>query len=874
MLSTASILAVVAVVPSLGAIVHDDDPKILDRMPAYRGLGYQAQWARVLPPSIGGDNLPSSLPGGGFAGQGISLRSWLPVGEFGGEHVSANDCWGYTAPSGREYALLGLSHGLAFVEVSVPDAPAIVDVKSGPPSLWRDVKVYQDHVYAVSEGGGGIQVFDVAQIDAGIVVAVGSFHGIPTTTASHNVAIDEQSGFLYRCGGEQNGLRAYDLSNPAAPAFVGSWDDRYVHDAQVVTYTSGPHAGKQIAFACTGFDGGFTQTGIDIIDVTNKGNMVSLARGFYPSPAYAHQCWLSPSGQYLYVNDELDEDGALPTTTHVFDVSNLSSPAYAGSFTNGNGAVGHNLYVRDDLLFEANYRSGLRVFDASNELAPVEIAWFDTFPADDAASFNGLWSTYPYFPSGTVLGSDIERGLFVWRLGAPAIEIAITSGPHDLVDPAGDSIDVQIFEAPPGTLAAGSPTLHLRIAGTVSDVPLVALGGSAYRADLPPIGCAVSFEYWFTAQSTDGSTWSYPLGAPFDVCSATAAPAVVLSVSDDLESPGAWSVGAPGDDATSGLWEHGDPLGTTAQPALDHTPDPADSCWFTGQGSPGGGAGDNDVDGGRTTLLSPIWDLTGVVDPTISYWRWYSNDAGGSPNADVFVVDVSDDGGATWTNVEVVGPSGPQTSGGWVQSELRVLDFVQATSQVRLRFVASDEGDGSLVEAAVDDVEIRSFQCPDCDGDGAADGLAIATGSALDLDGDGIPDACQPLSADVASVSVGGGGAQVLSLDAGPAFAGRLYVVLGSLSGTQPGTPVPPVLVPLNADAYTTYTLLNANGAPLQGSLGLLDGSGRATTTFALPPASNPAFVGLTAHHAYPLLDVATGDVVFASNAIPVELVP
>ena len=135
--------------------------------------------------------------------------------------------------------------------------------------------------------------------------------------------------------------------------------------------------------------------------------------------------------------------------------------------------------------------------------------------------------------------------------------------------------------------------------------------------------------------------------------------------------------------------------------------------------------GNSDVDGGRTTLISPTIDLGGA-DATISYWRWYSNDTGGSPNADVFIVDISNDDGVNWVNVETIGPSGPGTSGGWLFHEFNVADFVAPTPLVRVRFIASDTANGSLVEAAIDDFLVQTFSC---ESGGPAGG---------DLDGNGV----------------------------------------------------------------------------------------------------------------------------------------
>ena len=372
------------------------------------------------------------LPGGrlaqsGFASNGILLLSQVPLADFGSQHTSGNDCWGYISPSGRQYALMGLRAGTGFVDLADPGNPQIITTISGPSSLWRDVKVYQDYAYSVSEGGSGIQVFDLSGIDLGNVSLVNTVTG-PGTTESHNVAIDEQSGFLYRLGGGPTGanlgLRAFDLSNPAAPVFVGEWHQAYIHDAQFVTYTSGPFAGRQIAFACT--DGAVTP-GLDIIDVTDKSNIFRVTRRVYGNPAFSHQLWLSPDLQYAYLNDELDENGAFPSTTYIFDVSDINNPVeITPAFTNGNQAITHNLYTRGNYIYQANYTSGLRIYDATNPTNLNEVAWFDTFPGSDPVSFDSLWSVFPYFTQPELLiGSDLQSGALRVVARQPAIGLRV-----------------------------------------------------------------------------------------------------------------------------------------------------------------------------------------------------------------------------------------------------------------------------------------------------------------------------------------------------------------------------------------------------------------------------------------------------------------
>jgi choice-of-anchor B domain-containing protein len=406
-------MAAAALAPA--ALAHPDDPKVRDRMPRYEGPG----WTAARAAAEGGVVDAGAL---GFDSKNVRLRAWLSLPDFG-SFSSANDCWGYTSVSGREYAIIGLSSATAFVEITNPDDPQIVAVRQGPTSTWRDIKVYRHYAYAVSEGGQGIQVFDMSMIDQGAVTLVNTITS-GGTAATHNVAINVASGYLYRCGGSNNGLRIYRLTNfpegGSNPSYVTSWSTRYVHDAHIVTYSDGPYAGREIAFCCAGYNGGFVETGLTILDVTNKNNIQELAHLVYPQGVYSHQGWLTEDRRYFLLDDELDgSTNGSPSRTHVIDVQDLSNPTYQGYFTNGNTAATHNVYVVGNRMYAANYRSGLRVFDISDPLNGQEIAYFDTFPGSDSANFNGLWSNYPFFPSGTVIGSDMERGLFIWTIDDP-----------------------------------------------------------------------------------------------------------------------------------------------------------------------------------------------------------------------------------------------------------------------------------------------------------------------------------------------------------------------------------------------------------------------------------------------------------------------
>jgi len=178
---------------------------------------------------------------------------------------------------------------------------------------------------------------------------------------------------------------------------------------------------------------------------------------------------------------------------------------------------------------------------------------------------------------------------------------------------------------------------------------------------------------------------------------------------EDLEAESGWTVGAPGDDATQGHWVWVDPVGTwgsgiNIQPEDDHSP-LGTHCFVTGQGEPGGSAMFSDVDGGRTTLLSPVLDLTPTREPRLIYWRWWTNNYGPFSGEDVWQVSVSDDGGESWVDLEYTYDGINE----WVRLEFVLEDYIDLTSQVRLRFVASDENLDSLIEAAIDDITIESL---------------------------------------------------------------------------------------------------------------------------------------------------------------------
>jgi choice-of-anchor B domain-containing protein len=349
--------------------------------------------------------LASSVVFGQF---NIEPLSQISLGQVGASDGS--DIWGWTdSVDGNEYALFGVDNGTAFVNVTDPVNPTYLGklpTHTGN-SIWRDIKVYQDHAYVVSEQNGphGVQIFDLTTL-RGLTGPPQTFsetaHYAGGIRSAHNIAINEDSGFAYVVGSNMSGggLHILDLSNPTAPTYAGEFAaDGYTHDAQIVNY-DGPdtnYAGQEIAFA-------LNEDTLTIVDVTNKAAPVQVARVSYPGVGYTHQGWISEDGQYFFLNDEFDS-----RWTHTFDISDLTAPSYKGSIPSSTGNQDHNLYVKGDYIYEANYGAGLRVFEISDPANGnlTEVAFYDTGSA---------WSVYPYFESGTLIVGDINNGLVMARL--------------------------------------------------------------------------------------------------------------------------------------------------------------------------------------------------------------------------------------------------------------------------------------------------------------------------------------------------------------------------------------------------------------------------------------------------------------------------
>jgi len=350
------------------------------------------------------------------------LLSWIPLSFLGSE--SANDNWGWTDyNSKREFVLQGLNDGLAFLDITDPQKVIYLGklLSSSNPSDWRDVKIYNDHAFVVSEASNhGLQVFNLKRLlDLNEFKTFNEDYIVNDFGNAHNIAINASSGFAYILGSAlyEGGPVFYDISIPEQPILRGGFSDTsYIHDAQIITYKGEDqnYFGKEILLGSNS-DGGETNQLI-ILDVTEKTNPELISTISYSYGGYTHQGWIDENHHYFYLGDELDELRYGNKTRIIsFDLKDLKNPKIHFVYQGKTDAIDHNLYIKSNKLYLSNYTAGLRELNIENieNQKVVEEAFFDSHPESDDASFEGVWNSYPFFESGVIAVSDIKRGLFL-----------------------------------------------------------------------------------------------------------------------------------------------------------------------------------------------------------------------------------------------------------------------------------------------------------------------------------------------------------------------------------------------------------------------------------------------------------------------------
>lgn len=390
-----------------------------------------------------------SVNSGGYPCWNIELLDVEPISDVGGGE-NGNDCWGWTDPtSGREIAIYGRSSGTSFIDVTDPtDMKFFANLPTATSSsLWRDIKVHDDHAYIVSEAGGhGLQIVDLEALmdlstDELTQLEPDGFYG--GFGNAHNIMINEETGYAYAIGTStySGGLHILDLSEALEPVLVGAYDAAYSHDVHPIVY-QGPdedYFGREIVICFNGY------SGISIVDAEDKTDVSLLSQLTYAQAGYTHQGFVGENHRYCYFNDELDEANfGNNTRTYIMDISDLDSPYIVGFYEAEVEAIDHNMYIIGDKMYQSNYTSGLRILDLND--APTGglelVGYFDTNPTSDSPVFDGTWSNYPYFPSGNIAVSSMTHFFMV----RPSQSIA--PGTTSTVESTTAQTSLQIFPNP------------------------------------------------------------------------------------------------------------------------------------------------------------------------------------------------------------------------------------------------------------------------------------------------------------------------------------------------------------------------------------------------------------------------------------------
>lgn len=339
--------------------------------------------------------------------------------------------WGYSAPDGREYAILGHYTGTSFIDIT--DTSNVREVgflpaPGGKNSNWREMKTYSHYAYIVSESfDSKIQIVDLQYLPDSIRYVGQS--NIPNHSNTHSISQEGHFLYLNGCNPElTEGTAIVDLTNPEVPVLRGKWNDIYVHDSRILNDT---------IWTCN------IQNGkVSIIDAGNKDSLSNIRSWITnPQPNSPHNIAFTNNRNFAYVTDE----PSIPTPPgrlKIWDVSDLGNITLVNIFDPYPffNSTSHNVEIYNNFAFVAYYTAGVKILDISNPVNPVEIGWYDTYPEDNDYIHFGCWGVY-YFPaSGKIIASDMKRGLFVLR---PDLTSPITGNPK--ADLTVDKLEIKRF---------------------------------------------------------------------------------------------------------------------------------------------------------------------------------------------------------------------------------------------------------------------------------------------------------------------------------------------------------------------------------------------------------------------------------------------
>ena len=321
-----------------------------------------------------------------------------------------NECWGFKVNE-TEIAVIGSTEGTHFFDVTDPQNSTQVafapGAYTGSGVIHRDFHDYNGYLYVVCDEGSTstLQIIDISDLPNSVTTV---YDSDSLFQKSHNIFIDTATAKLYVCAVKHNNpssfkaMEIYSLSNPILPNLIYSYDEvGHVHDAYVLNDTAYLNCGND----------GFRIVDFHYLDLAAGMAPTELASlTSYPDAGYNHSGWLSDDGNTYAMQDE--NHGY---DVKLLDVSDFNNISVISTFNSGMNAqcMAHNGIIKGDLLYLAYYHDGLRIFDISDPSNPTQVSNYDTYSPSSYNSYKGAWGVYPNLPSGNIIVSDMQSGLYI-----------------------------------------------------------------------------------------------------------------------------------------------------------------------------------------------------------------------------------------------------------------------------------------------------------------------------------------------------------------------------------------------------------------------------------------------------------------------------
>ena len=434
-----------------------------------------------------------------LAAQQVEIENIRPIAHL--DLGNCNDVWGYTAPDGHEFALVGHRTGTYIFDVSTnPHDPIEVGFIPGAISSWRDLKTHGYYCYVVNESGGGMDIISLE--DPFNPYKVGSYTS--STATAHNMFIADGYAYLVGSAGASaqtnswQGIIILELSDPENPTEVGRWEETYIHDIFVKNDT---------AYACDIYNGS-----LFIIDVSDKTNPTTMVEHNYSNYG-CHAVWVTDDSKYAVTGDE--ESGGYVYIFDIQDFNNINMVAtwYPDEPQVQNKSV-HNVLIKDDLLYISYYVYGTRIVDISDPYDPIEVGYYDWYPGQQGL-YSGNWGVYPFTENGLIYSTDYSgNGFFIMSYPYMGeIEFEKLPDTENNVDPI--TLSATINESSEYSVNYSTLMLYWGLNGTITDSITLTMSGNSYIGSITPTGQNGTLHYYVAFNTMTGQRVTKPYGSPY-----------------------------------------------------------------------------------------------------------------------------------------------------------------------------------------------------------------------------------------------------------------------------------------------------------------------------------------------------------------------